>query len=65
MNLSQWHLGEPAALVGLLQAILALAITFGLHLSIEQVGAIVAVAAAMGGIIVRQQVAPIPPVVAK
>ena len=49
---------EPAAWAAALQAILALAVAFGLHLTSEQTGCIMAVAAALGGLIVRQSVTP-------
>jgi len=50
---------EPALIVGFVQAILALAVSFGLDMSVEQVGAIVAVAAAATSVLLRQQVSPV------
>lgn len=49
---------EPAVIVGLLETLLALFMAFGLSLSDEQVGAIMAVAVAVGGLFVRQNVYP-------
>lgn len=50
---------EPAMVLAALQAVLALAIAFGLDLSAEQVGAVVAASAAILGLVTRTQVAPI------
>jgi hypothetical protein len=47
---------EPAVLVGLVQAVLALAVSFGLDLTPEQVGAIMAVTSALLALLVRQAV---------
>lgn len=49
---------EPALIVGFVQAMLALAVSFGLDLSVEQVGSLVAAAAAMTAVLLRQQVSP-------
>jgi hypothetical protein len=49
---------EPALAAAVLQAILAVAISFGLDLSAEQVGAIVALAAAISALFVRRRVSP-------
>jgi hypothetical protein len=49
---------EPALILGEVQAILALAITFGLDLSVEQVGAILAASAAVLAVVTRQKVTP-------
>lgn len=49
---------EPALYIGLVQAILALVVTFGLDLSVEQVGAILAVTAAVLSVVTRTQVTP-------
>ena len=51
---------EPAAIIGAVQAVIALAITFGLELSAEQVGGILAALAAVLGLITRSQVSPTP-----
>ena len=51
---------EPALALGLVEAALALAVTFGLSLSVEQVGAIMAVVAAATALLVRRQVSPLP-----
>lgn len=49
---------EPALVVGLVQAILALVVAFGLDLSGEQTAAILAVTAAVLAFVVRSQVTP-------
>lgn len=50
---------EPALLLGLVQAVLAVAVSFGLSLSAQQVGAIVALTAAATAVVVRRQVTPV------
>jgi hypothetical protein len=50
---------EPAMILGAIQALLALGLSFGLHLSPGQFGAIMAAAAAILSVVVRQQVTPI------
>jgi hypothetical protein len=50
---------EPAVIVGLVQAGLALAVSFGLGLTVEQLGAIVAVVAAASAVLLRQRVSPV------
>ena len=50
---------EPAVILGALQAILALGLSFGLHLNPTQFGAIMAAAAAVLALVVRQQVTPV------
>lgn len=49
---------EPALVSGLVTAVLALAVSFGLDLTEEQVGSILAVVAAVMALVVRQQVTP-------
>lgn len=49
---------EPVAIAGVISAVLALAISFGAHLSTEQVGAIMAVVSAVLAVVVRQKVSP-------
>jgi hypothetical protein len=49
---------EPAMIVAFIQAVLVLAVTFGLHLTPEQTAAILAVAAMFLGLITRSQVTP-------
>lgn len=49
---------EPALVAGVLQALLALLLAFGVPLSSEQVGAIVALSAAILAVVVRQRVTP-------
>lgn len=51
---------EPALVSGFVQALLGLVIAFGLNLSPEQVGAILAVTAAGLALFVRSQVTPVP-----
>ena len=50
---------EPAAVAGLVQAVLALLVSFGFGLSPEQVGALAAVSAAVLGLMVRRNVSPV------
>ncbi len=50
---------EPAVILGALQGILALGLSFGLHLNPTQIGAIMAAAAAVLALVVRQQVTPL------
>ena len=49
---------EPALVSGLVTAVIALAVSFGLDLTEEQVGSIQAVVAAVMALVVRQQVTP-------
>lgn len=49
---------EPALILGVVQAVLALALSFGLDLSSDQMGAILAVTAAILALVVRAKVAP-------
>ena len=50
---------EPAVVLGALQATLALGLSFGLTLTPAQIGAIMAAAAAILSLVVRQQVTPV------
>lgn len=50
---------EPALVLGAINAILALAVGFGLNVTSEQVGLINAAVAAILSVIVRQRVSPI------
>ena len=59
MNLSNLWGREPAMVLATMQAILALAIAFGLDLTDEQLGAILAASAAVMGLITRSQVTPV------
>lgn len=52
---------EPAAVLAAVQSALALMLAFGVKLSTEQVGTIVAVTSAILGLVVRSQVTPINP----
>ena len=56
---SLWN-REPAAILAALQAIIAVAVSFGLDLSAEQVGGILAATAAVLGLITRSKVSPTP-----
>lgn len=49
---------EPAMVVAFVQALLVLAVTFGLNLSQEQTAAILAVVALFLGLVTRSQVSP-------
>lgn len=49
---------EPALILGAIQTVLALAIAFGLDLSNEQTGAILAASAAVLAVVTRSQVSP-------
>jgi hypothetical protein len=49
---------EPAAILGAVQAIVALVVAFGLSLSPEQIGSIMAAVAAVVAVVVRSQVSP-------
>jgi hypothetical protein len=49
---------EPAVVVAFVQAVIVLAISFGLKVTPEQQGAILAVIALGAGIITRSQVSP-------
>jgi hypothetical protein len=49
---------EPALVMGAVQAILALILAFGVDLTSEQVGAILAVSAALLALAVRAKVTP-------
>jgi hypothetical protein len=50
---------EPALVLGLLQAVVALVIAFGLRLTEEQIGAIVAFSALALALVTRQAVTPL------
>ncbi|MBO9523903.1 MAG: hypothetical protein J7518_20405 [Nocardioidaceae bacterium] len=52
---------EPAVVTGLVQALLALLIAFGVELSAKQTGAILAVSAAVLALVVRARVQPVKP----
>jgi hypothetical protein len=49
---------EPAAVVAFVQAVIALAVAFGLELTPEQVGAVVATTALALGLVTRSRVTP-------
>jgi hypothetical protein len=50
---------EPVMVLAVVQAVLALVISFGLEVTPEQVGTITAVAAATLGLFARAQVSPV------
>lgn len=50
---------EPALTLAVVQALLALVLAFGVDLTVEQTGAILAVTAAALGYATRQQVTPV------
>ena len=50
---------EPVLAVTLVQCIITLAVTFGLHLTPEQAGAILALTGAILGIVARGKVTPV------
>ena len=50
---------EPALFLGVIQAVLALVLAFGVDLSSGQTGAVLAVAAAVLALITRQRVTPV------
>lgn len=50
---------EPALVLGAVQAILALLLAFGVDLTPEQIGAILAVSAAVLSLLVRRKVSPV------
>lgn len=56
MNINLRH--EPAMLTALAQAVIAVAVSFGLGLSNEQVGALLALSAAVSAVFLRQRVSP-------
>lgn len=49
---------EPALVLALVQAVIAVAVSFGLDLSPEQVGSILALSAAAAAVFLRQRVTP-------
>ncbi len=49
---------EPAMVLALAQAVIALVVAFGLSLAHDQIGAILAVTAVILGLITRSQVSP-------
>ena len=50
---------EPALIIALVQTAIALVVAFGFDLTVEQVGAIVAVSAAILGVVTRSKVTPV------
>lgn len=51
--------GEPVMVLAVIQTAIALAVSFGLNLSTDQVGALLAVSAAVLGLIARSKVSPV------
>lgn len=50
---------EPALIVGLVEALLVLAVAFGLDLTTEQVAAVTGAAVVVGALLTRSQVTPV------
>lgn len=50
---------EPAMIVAALEAVIAVGLSFGLNMSPEQTGAILAAVAIVLGLVTRSQVAPV------
>ena len=50
---------EPAMILAVVQAAMALVATFGLGLTVEQTGAVLALTAAVLGLLTRSQVTPL------
>lgn len=62
MTLGQFTFStEPAVWISVANALLLLAVTFGVPLSAEQKGAIDALLAVLAGVLIRSQVAPVTP----
>lgn len=63
-NLGIWLVAtvrrEPALVAGVVQALLALLLAFGVPLTDEQVGAVLALSAAVLAFVVRRKVTPTP-----
>lgn len=51
---------EPALILAAVQSVLALVVAFGLDLTVEQTGALLAVTAAVLGVVTRSKVTPSP-----
>lgn len=49
---------EPVAIVALVEAVIVLAVAFGLQITAEQMAAVMAVVVIGGGIVARSQVSP-------
>ena len=50
---------EPALIIAAVTAVISLAVAFGLDLTSEQVGAVMAVVAAVLGVVTRSRVSPV------
>jgi hypothetical protein len=50
---------EPVLFTAVIQSVLTLAVSFGLNMTADQIGTIVAVTAAILGVIARSQVTPV------
>jgi hypothetical protein len=50
---------EPAMVLALVQAVIALVVAFGLSLEADQIGAILAVTAVVLGLVTRSRVSPV------
>ena len=51
---------EPVLVTALIQGVLTLAVSFGLHLTPEQIGAVLALSGAILAFIARAKVTPVP-----
>lgn len=51
---------EPVLILAAIQALIALVVSFGLHFTPEQIGALVAFTAAVLGVVARGKVTPTP-----
>lgn len=54
-----WN-AEPAVIVSLVSAIIALVVAFGVDLTQAQIGSIMAVVTILAGLLIRSQVSPSP-----
>jgi uncharacterized protein (DUF697 family) len=61
MNDNPWNLWgrEPAMVLAFVQCVIVLGVSFGLQLTPEQTGAILALTAVILGLITRSQVSPV------
>ncbi len=59
MTLPNWITSEPALWIALVDAVLVVAVTFGLPLTDAEKSAIDAVLVALAGVVIRSQVVPV------
>lgn len=50
---------EPALIVGATQAVIAMLVAFGLHLTVDQIAAIMGLVAVIGAFVTRYHVTPV------